>query len=569
VLCLLAYSVPCVPRIVDNSTPNEARDAQLVTEVVRLFDALYADELTPEDSKRLSALLCSTQQAANIYVELVEQRAALRLLLGPPIHVRNQPPEDLQDGAQAVFDACAPVTSAFQNEQNAEHTSRSSQDVRASNYQIGGNGFHIQHSLIWAAGSVCAVAALLWLALTVWVDHSSESDRFTKFATVSLPISRPPAPVATLTSSEKAQWSGSQLTEGHVLYEGDSIHLEKGRARISVGYGAEIVADGQCKLTFLDRARVRNDFGTIAVDVAEWAKGFSVVTDAMEVVDLGTTFTVSTSPGAKTETSVLKGLVRVHPSKLGQEDRQGLLLSEGQGISIDRQGRRTAIQLVPSEILSNLDFGTLAPYRPVDLCNTGFGLAVGDEDPHWRVIAGPEGAFVGPEYAAVCVPDKRYLANDPQSSQWVSTTGWQEAAPFSIYTFQTSFRLTGYDLTTIQLFGRFLADNGVQEVRVNGKTVRIESWSDEIRGQRFEVPQFRFINVTSGLIQGQNTVEIDVRNGGIYGERAIPNPVALRVEWYAFGRNKEMVDSGNRFLRRGTVNALFEESLVKAAIAAP
>ncbi len=154
---------------------------------------------------------------------------------------------------------------------------------------------------------------------------------------------KPPAPVATLASAERAKWEKSQLDVGQALYEGETISLQQGKARISVGFGAEIVADAPCSLTFLASDRIHLHQGNVAVDVAPWAKGFTVVTEEMDIVDLGTTFTVSASPGIKSETTVLKGVVRVHPSKVRDEQRRGLLVTEGQQVSIDENGLLTNV----------------------------------------------------------------------------------------------------------------------------------------------------------------------------------------------------------------------------------
>ncbi|MCA9238976.1 MAG: hypothetical protein KDA37_02200, partial [Planctomycetales bacterium] len=159
--------------------------------------------------------------------------------------------------------------------------------------------------------------------------------------------------------------------------------------------------------------------------------------------------------------------------------------------------------------------------------------------PYWRIVAGPDESSQRGRFAVVCKPDARYLPNDPDDSQWVSMPSWRTAQRNTVYTFQTEFELDGYDLSTIQLFGRFLADNGVREVRVNGSPVEVESWVDNQSWQEFDHSQFRFVNVTSGLVKGKNVIEIDVWNG-IFQEpaqsRGDPNPMALRVEWYAFGR---------------------------------
>jgi len=350
---------------------------------------------------------------------------------------------------------------------------------------------------------------------------------------------KPPEPVATLTMHRDVVWEGSSIIKGQAIREGEELRLLSGETRISMGIGAEIVAKGPCAMRFVSRDRVQLEFGEVTVYVAEWAKGFTVVTDSMEVIDLGTTFTVNASKEAGAEASVLKGQVRVNPHKKLMKGPRTVLVSEGEALSVDSDGRRQSRLLAPLEATDRVDFSGLEPYRPVLLYNTGIGFAEGDEDPNWRVIAGPEDSFDGPQFAMVCVPDERYLSNDPRISQWVSMANWRTAKANSVYTFQTTFDLTGYDLDTIQLFGRFLADNGIQEVRVNGNPVKVDSWTDNVPDQSFGQPQFRTVSVTDGLVQGTNIVEIDVWNGvfqPVESRKTTPNPMALRVEWYAFGR---------------------------------
>ena len=57
-------------------------------------------------------------------------------------------------------------------------------------------------------------------------------------------------------------------------------------------------------------------------------------------------------------------------------------------------------------------------------------------------------------------------------------------------------------------------------------------------------PQFRFINVTDGLVDGENDIEIDVWDG-VIAENAIPKPMALPAEWYVFGQQIQQVEDGN------------------------
>lgn len=364
----------------------------------------------------------------------------------------------------------------------------------------------------------------------------------TERETVVAPVAafRPPAPVATLSEHSNAVWRGQQLSLGQSISEGGRVKLLRGTARISVGAGAEILATAPCDLAFESPETVRLHEGEVAVAVAEWATGFTVQTDMMDLEELGATFTVSASPESGVKAKALEGQVRAQRSATGGRPGESVLLSPGEAFAIDNKGRmlgRTTEGIGAGE---EFDFGDARPYQTVELHNTGVDIAVGDDDPHWLVVAGPGGRAELPEPAVLCLPDERYLPNDPAVSQWVSVRDSRNAKSDSVYTFQTSFHLDGFDLSTVKLFGRFLADNGIQEVRVNGSPVRVDSWVDNEEGQAFLQPQFRIVNVTGGLVAGVNTIEVDVWNGRFEAPPALRdspvNPMALRVEWYAFGR---------------------------------
>ena len=390
---------------------------------------------------------------------------------------------------------------------------------------------------------VAGLAAAVCIAVLAFRSGAPELATQHVLVTPVTSISRPPAPVATLRLQADATWKGQQWEVGHAFREGDRIELLSGDAQISVGYGAEIAVKGPSTIHFVAHDRLQLENGEVTVHVAEWAKGFTVATNSMEVVDLGTMFTVVAGNDGNDEARVLKGLVRVHPRSDSLYGDRGLLVGEGESLSVTPDGRHANQAVLPEPVADAFDLSEIVPYRPVVLYNTGLGLMVGDEDAHWVVVAGPEGTLDNPEYATVCVPDPRYLANDPELSQWVSLASWRTAKANTTYTFQTRFDLTGYDLATTRLFGRFLADNGIKSVRVNGHAVEVQSWVDNKTGQEFGSEEFRFVDITNGLVQGENIVEIDVWNG-VFGApspgNSTPNPMALRVEWCAFGRRSDV-----------------------------
>jgi hypothetical protein len=279
--------------------------------------------------------------------------------------------------------------------------------------------------------------------------------------------------------------------------------------------------------------------GVVTAQVAEWGRGFTVATEALRVVDLGTKFAVSASPRGVAEAHVLDGQVRIQPTTKAVADRRSLLLSGGEAIRVESQ-RRVALRLAADREL-DAEMGSLTPFKPIEIHNTGAGLMPGDEDPHWRIISVPQGAArLGPAFAVVAEAHGRYLANDPARSQWISISNPVEpgAPANSQFTFETAFDLTGYDLTTVMIAAQVIADNGVTAVRINGRPAPIRPWVLNENQQYFN--KFYVIEIKDGFVPGTNKVEFDVWNGVKLNAPLDPNPISLRVEWQGFGRPAQL-----------------------------
>jgi hypothetical protein len=474
-----------------------------------LFDAVLSETAHEDDIRRLNELLEQDAEALELFVNYTQDSVDLRHILK----------------TSCPYPAPSIVS---QKVTPASRNILKRRPSRSTRWIVG----------LASCAAVVAVSVGYFQFAARSIAPTASTEETESLQVVDVFLRKPPAPVAVLTSEQNAVWQGPKIFAGQSLREGDALTLVRGAARISMGFGAEIAAQGPCALRIISRDRVQLQFGEVAVHVADWAHGFKVETPAMDVVDLGTTFVVSASQDARTETSVIEGQVKVSPRQTVEGNPRSILVSEGEVFVVEKDGQHANVQAARPKGLAFVDFSGEQPFRPVGLHNTGYSFGVGEQDPYWRVTNGPSEAFTGAQYAMVCEPDVRYLANDPSSSQWVSMDNWKVAAANSIYTFQTKFDLTGFDVKTVQLFGRILADNGIAQIRVNGKPVILEAWIDNIPGQQFAHPQFRTVNISQGLVRGINTVEIDVRNGGMQPKASmtLPNPMAVRVEWEGFGR---------------------------------
>lgn len=156
------------------------------------------------------------------------------------------------------------------------------------------------------------------------------------------------------------------------------------------------------------------------------------------------------------------------------------------------------------------------------LVNTGAGLGDGANDPSWSILS--------PVQAAVTISNATipplWIANDT-SSRWI----WQQAdaQPANVTrTFRLSFNLSGVDLSTVTISGRWTADNNGLDILVNGVSTGNTAtffavWSPFV--------------LNSGFVNGTNTLDFVVQDTGFFGgfraeflssnaESAVPEPAA-------------------------------------------
>ena len=292
--------------------------------------------------------------------------------------------------------------------------------------------------------------------------------------------------------------------------------------------------------------RVALERGQIAVRAAEWATGFQVDTPDLAATDLGTWFVVQTG-GSPSEIHVIEGVVLAKPHADGKVQDETRRLKADEAIQTTRDGALQTIKFRRDPAAARLV--SFAPLRPIQIWNTGIGLQEGDNDPHWTVTAGDNQSGPFPRPAIVCEPHGSYGVNEPQRSQWISVAeGTTSGVPArSRYTFETTFDLTGFDLKSIWVSGLVLADDGVDEVWMNGSRLNVAPWKDWGYGVTYI--RFHPIEIRSGFVPGVNRLAIVVKNETFIfrAERGFdlpetPNPMALRTEWQAFGRPIEVAE---------------------------
>ena len=138
--------------------------------------------------------------------------------------------------------------------------------------------------------------------------------------------------------------------------------------------------------------------------------------------------------------------------------------------------------------------------------NTGDNLTSGQPDPHWEVVAVSNDPNFRARPAIVWPPFGVVLMTQ---SQPISLVGPVTQLPDNtFYTFRTTFDVpAAIRLNSIQLNGRFIVDNHIQAIRLNGHEVRVP-------GHWYADFDFSHVfSITRGFVAGKNVLEIDVENG--------------------------------------------------------
>ncbi len=158
----------------------------------------------------------------------------------------------------------------------------------------------------WLAPVTAAAAVFVALALMIWSESGG---------------------------GVRAQVTMTSETQGFEL--GDSLRLQ--RLRLEEGtLGLELASDvrvqffGPVEAEFIDGMRLRLLDGRISAEVGARGKGFTVITDAGEVIDLGTEFGVEATRGGEARVAVFRGSVEVRPNEGGTPRKDPILLTEGQ-----------------------------------------------------------------------------------------------------------------------------------------------------------------------------------------------------------------------------------------------
>ncbi len=263
---------------------------QELLELHELCNAVADHSISPADHARLSEWLRNSEEARRIYIRSMALSASL-------FHYAGEMMAEAPD---------APKPSRFQR---------------------------ILRPAVWWIAAPLAAAAVLVLAFWLSANRSGDGTGNSAFSEAEADET-----VAHLSGAKDCRWSGASLALGDELRPGQQLELTQGAAEITFDSGAQVVVEAPASLEVASAWNAVLRRGTIKANVPAQAVGFRIANSAVDVVDLGTEFSMVTEDNGETEVFVLKGAVETNAPEGEAAPHKRMVLREKQARRFARTG---------------------------------------------------------------------------------------------------------------------------------------------------------------------------------------------------------------------------------------
>ena len=194
-----------------------------------------------------------------------------------------------------------------------------------------------------------------------------------------------PATVATLTDGMDVKWANPNFpTELGSLLGPGSMKLLEGYAQITFDEGARIIVEAPAEINLENNNRAFLQLGKLSATIPTQARGFTINTPSVSMVDLGTEFSVLVTEDGSSDIHVFKGKVSLMAGKLGK--MIGKLYDTVEQIVEAGQAKRV---LAGSSEILDIQFGETAFVRNTP---SPYELAIRQSKPvaYWSFDEGSE-----------------------------------------------------------------------------------------------------------------------------------------------------------------------------------
>lgn len=132
------------------------------------------------------------------------------------------------------------------------------------------------------------------------------------------------------------------------LSSGDEFKQASGTSDLLFGNGVQLKLSGEAALEILSATEVRLKSGQLHADVGPNGKGFRVLTETADVIDLGTVFGIQANSAGETDVIVFEGEVayRAPDDSSGKSGQSDPSLLQGEAVRVQRDGTQSRIQTI-------------------------------------------------------------------------------------------------------------------------------------------------------------------------------------------------------------------------------
>jgi ferric-dicitrate binding protein FerR (iron transport regulator) len=189
---------------------------------------------------------------------------------------------------------------------------------------------------IWALGSLAAAASIVFAFWLGWTKEPRQTAP--NLADIAAAPVEGDETVARISGAKDCRWTKAAYQPGDELRRGQQLHLESGFAEITFDSGAQVTLEGPADLDLNSAWEAVLRRGTLKAHVPGEAVGFRISNPSVDVVDLGTEFSMVADNTGATEVFVLKGKVETTGHDATGHETKRVVLREKQARRFARTG---------------------------------------------------------------------------------------------------------------------------------------------------------------------------------------------------------------------------------------
>ncbi|HBL48418.1 LamG domain-containing protein [Gimesia sp.] len=209
------------------------------------------------------------------------------------------------------------------------------------------------------------IAATLLLSLAYYAGWNTRPDNLPSIADTapenqSNEISTPQTDhIALLTQAVGVEWDTSRNLQAGAGLSAGWLKLKQGTIQVELISGASILIEGPAAVKLISPLKAFCQYGKVRASVPEQAHGFTMETSRLNVVDLGTEFTLSLDQSGSGQVQVIDGKVELHSPDSQSTQANIQSLTTGEGVQFNQRGtidrlQKAMLPFIDSEELSQL-----------------------------------------------------------------------------------------------------------------------------------------------------------------------------------------------------------------------